>query len=63
MPVKTDARKRENAETLGCALATLTDTLVEIHEVTAMTDYDLYDWLEGMGYEWDGEGWYPVERV
>lgn len=33
------------------------DTDITEEQVRAWNDFDLYEWLETLGYNWNGEGW------
>lgn len=52
-----DRRKRWNAEEVAHALADETDVALTAADIGQMSDLDLFDWLETLGYEWTGSGW------
>lgn len=53
----TDRRKRYGAEEVAHALADGADVALTASDIGQMSDSDLYDWLETLGYEWAGERW------
>lgn len=52
-----DRRKRMDAEEVARALADGSDVALTASDIGRMTDFDLFDWLETLGYEWTGNGW------
>lgn len=53
-----DRRKRFDAEEVAHALADDTDVALTASDIGQMSDLDLFDWLETLGYEWTGSGWH-----
>lgn len=37
------------------------ETDVTMEQVEMWQDFDLYDWLEGWGFEWNGQEWCSTE--
>lgn len=53
----TDRRKRVGAEDVAHALADGADVALSASDIDRMSDVELFDWLEALGYEWAGVGW------
>lgn len=54
------SRKRAHAQDLAQVIIDSEST--DVASVETWSDYDLYEWLETWGYEWDDrEGWSFVE--
>jgi hypothetical protein len=63
-PVKKDSLKRIHADDLAAALIEQTDSDGPAEcgiDPESMSDMDLFEWLEVLGYEWNGQSWFLRE--
>jgi hypothetical protein len=52
--------KRTHADDVAQALADGSDVALCVADVAKMSDADLFDWLETLGYEWTGTHWVMI---
>lgn len=49
--------KEDQGRDIALAIAQNEDTDVTVQDVKGMHEWDIYEWIEAWGYEWDGNEW------
>lgn len=57
MPINTIDPKEQQAREIALILSERDDNDVTEDDVEGWRDWDIYEWIEAFGYEWDGNEW------